>query len=168
MPTLLINGQEQELDVPDDMPLLWVLRDVRRPDRNEVRLRHCSVRSMHRASRWPSDPVLHHACGQRGRQEDHDHRSNRRNRKRSKDPTGLARASKWCSAATASRARSCLRRLSWRTTRTRPTPISMRPCRAISAVVAPIRASAPQSSRHRNPLERNSRAMLKRIDDEKR
>jgi isoquinoline 1-oxidoreductase subunit alpha len=28
MPRLLINGQEQELDVPDDMPLLWVLRDV--------------------------------------------------------------------------------------------------------------------------------------------
>jgi isoquinoline 1-oxidoreductase subunit alpha len=28
MPTLTINGQEQELDVPDDMPLLWVLRDV--------------------------------------------------------------------------------------------------------------------------------------------
>jgi isoquinoline 1-oxidoreductase alpha subunit len=28
MPTLSINGQEQALDVPDDMPLLWVLRDV--------------------------------------------------------------------------------------------------------------------------------------------
>jgi isoquinoline 1-oxidoreductase alpha subunit len=28
MPTLTINGQEQEFDVPDDMPLLWVLRDV--------------------------------------------------------------------------------------------------------------------------------------------
>ncbi len=28
MPTLLINEQEQELDVPNDMPLLWVLRDV--------------------------------------------------------------------------------------------------------------------------------------------
>jgi isoquinoline 1-oxidoreductase subunit alpha len=28
MPTLLINGQEQEFDVPDDMPLLWVLRDI--------------------------------------------------------------------------------------------------------------------------------------------
>jgi isoquinoline 1-oxidoreductase subunit alpha len=28
MPRLTINGQEQELDVPDDMPLLWVLRDV--------------------------------------------------------------------------------------------------------------------------------------------
>jgi isoquinoline 1-oxidoreductase alpha subunit len=28
MPTLLINGGEQHVDVPDDMPLLWVLRDV--------------------------------------------------------------------------------------------------------------------------------------------
>src|SRR5207342_3398952 len=28
MPILLINGNEQQLDVPDDMPLLWVLRDV--------------------------------------------------------------------------------------------------------------------------------------------
>jgi len=28
MTTLRINGQEHELDVPDDMPLLWVLRDV--------------------------------------------------------------------------------------------------------------------------------------------
>ncbi len=25
---LKINGQEHEIDVPDDMPLLWVLRDV--------------------------------------------------------------------------------------------------------------------------------------------
>jgi isoquinoline 1-oxidoreductase alpha subunit len=28
MPTLTINGQDKELDGPDDMPLLWVLRDV--------------------------------------------------------------------------------------------------------------------------------------------
>ena len=28
MPTLTINGQEYVLDVPDDMPLLWALRDV--------------------------------------------------------------------------------------------------------------------------------------------
>jgi len=28
MAKLLINGQQQELDVPGDMPLLWVLRDV--------------------------------------------------------------------------------------------------------------------------------------------
>jgi isoquinoline 1-oxidoreductase alpha subunit len=28
MTTLRVNGQEHDLDVPDDMPLLWVLRDV--------------------------------------------------------------------------------------------------------------------------------------------
>jgi isoquinoline 1-oxidoreductase alpha subunit len=28
MVTFLINGQEHELDIPGDMPLLWVLRDV--------------------------------------------------------------------------------------------------------------------------------------------
>jgi isoquinoline 1-oxidoreductase alpha subunit len=28
MQKLIINGQEHELDVPDDMPLLWALRDV--------------------------------------------------------------------------------------------------------------------------------------------
>jgi len=27
MLTLLINGKKQQVDVPDDMPLLWVLRD---------------------------------------------------------------------------------------------------------------------------------------------
>ena len=28
MITLLVNGQQHQADVPDDMPLLWVLRDV--------------------------------------------------------------------------------------------------------------------------------------------
>jgi isoquinoline 1-oxidoreductase alpha subunit len=28
MSNLLINGQSHQVDVPDDMPLLWVLRDV--------------------------------------------------------------------------------------------------------------------------------------------
>ena len=28
MVTLLINGREHQLDVPDEMPLLWVLRDI--------------------------------------------------------------------------------------------------------------------------------------------
>ena len=28
MPSLTINGEERTLDVPDDMPLLWALRDV--------------------------------------------------------------------------------------------------------------------------------------------
>ena len=28
MPTISVNGTPRELDVPDDMPLLWVIRDV--------------------------------------------------------------------------------------------------------------------------------------------
>lgn len=28
MPTLTINGENHQVDVPEDMPLLWVLRDV--------------------------------------------------------------------------------------------------------------------------------------------
>ena len=28
MTSLRINGQDRQLDVPDDMPLLWVLRDI--------------------------------------------------------------------------------------------------------------------------------------------
>ena len=28
MVTLTVNGESQQVDVPDDMPLLWVLRDV--------------------------------------------------------------------------------------------------------------------------------------------
>ena len=28
MATLLINGEKREVDAPDDMPLLWVLRDI--------------------------------------------------------------------------------------------------------------------------------------------
>ncbi|MBV4521194.1 (2Fe-2S)-binding protein [Pseudomonas sp. SWRI74] len=28
MQTLMINGQSRQVDVPEDMPLLWVLRDV--------------------------------------------------------------------------------------------------------------------------------------------
>ena len=28
MNLLSINGEQHQLDVPDDMPLLWVLRDV--------------------------------------------------------------------------------------------------------------------------------------------
>ena len=28
MISLTINGEKHDLDVPDDMPLLWVLRDV--------------------------------------------------------------------------------------------------------------------------------------------
>jgi aerobic-type carbon monoxide dehydrogenase small subunit (CoxS/CutS family) len=43
MVTLQINGNEHRLDIPEDMPLLWVLRDVVGLNRNEVRVRHRPV-----------------------------------------------------------------------------------------------------------------------------
>src|SRR2546422_6556861 len=38
MVTLRINGQPHQVDVPPDMPLLWVLRDVIGLDRKSTRL----------------------------------------------------------------------------------------------------------------------------------
>jgi aerobic-type carbon monoxide dehydrogenase small subunit (CoxS/CutS family) len=65
MTTLRVNGQEHDLDVPDDMPLLWALRDV--VGLTGTWLRRCSMRCLHRASRWPPDTVLHYASGERRR-----------------------------------------------------------------------------------------------------
>ena len=46
MVTLKINGEYRTFEAPDDMPLLWVLRDLL-----EVRLRHCAMRRLHGAYR---------------------------------------------------------------------------------------------------------------------
>ena len=87
-------------------------------------------------------------------QEDHDHRGDRRDRKRREEFSRLGSTSKSCNAATASRARSCrLRRFS-RAIPTLAMPTSTPPCLATSAVAAPIRVSAPPSSRHRSRPER--------------
>jgi len=37
MLTLNINGQERQLDVPEDMPILWALRDVAHLDGQPIR-----------------------------------------------------------------------------------------------------------------------------------
>ena len=47
--TLNVNGKTTTVDVPGDMPLLWVLRDVLNLKGHEVRLRHRPVRCVHRA-----------------------------------------------------------------------------------------------------------------------
>ena len=41
---LTVNGKPFTVDVPGDMPLLWVLRDVIGLNRHQVRLRHRRVR----------------------------------------------------------------------------------------------------------------------------
>ena len=47
---LTINGQSKTVDVPADMPLLWVIRDVAEHEGHEIRLRHRPMRRLHRAS----------------------------------------------------------------------------------------------------------------------
>ena len=148
-----VNGADHEVDVDGHMPLLVGAARRARHDRHQVRLRHGAMRRMHRASRRPSDPLLHHARSQRRRQRRSRRSKRSERRQRRKDPTGVARSSKSCNAAIASRARSCRPRPCSRATQIRPTPTSTRPCRAISAAAAPIRAFAPPSNKHRNPLE---------------
>ncbi len=99
---LLVNGQTHDVDAPADMPLLWVLRDVARPHRHEVRLRHGAVRRLHGASSTaqPIRSCVTPASARRG-QDDHDDR-------RPVDATARTRCSApgsrstSCSAATAS------------------------------------------------------------------
>ena len=55
---LNVNGKPVSVDVPPDMPLLWVLRDVLHLQRHEVRLRRRPVRRVHRALARPRDEVL--------------------------------------------------------------------------------------------------------------
>ena len=53
-----VNGKAVSVDVPPDMPLLWVLRDVLNLNGHEVRLRRGPVRRVHRASARPRGAVL--------------------------------------------------------------------------------------------------------------
>ena len=66
MATLTVNGKSVSLDVPDDMPLLWALRDVLGLTGTKVRLRHGAVRRLHRAHRRPGDALLCHHAGRGG------------------------------------------------------------------------------------------------------
>ena len=50
--TWTVNGQRRAVDVPDDMPLLWVLARHPEPQGHQVRLRRRAVRRLHRAPRW--------------------------------------------------------------------------------------------------------------------
>src|SRR5216683_3113777 len=77
----------------------------------------------------------------------------RRRAPRSRRPGSTARS---LNAATASRARSCRLRHSWRATRIRPIPISTTRCPATSAAAAPMSAFAKRSRRPRNRAEREA------------
>ena len=109
MTTLNINGTPREVDVPDDMPLLWVIRDVLQMTGTKFgcgigacgactvhldgqAIRSCVTPVMVARDAGPSPPSRRWATRQ---------------------PAGGCRTrgstSTWCSAAIVSRARSCRR-----------------------------------------------------------
>jgi aerobic-type carbon monoxide dehydrogenase small subunit (CoxS/CutS family) len=143
MTSLRINGQEHDLDVPDDMPLLWVLRDVLGLTGTKFGcgVALCGACTVHvdgrpiRSCITPAASIADkaittiEAIGE--------------------TPSGKRIQQAWLSlevvnAVTASPARSCLPQHSLSTIRTQAMPRSMRLCPATSAVAAPIRAFAPR------------------------
>ena len=54
---LNINGKTYDVDVDPNTPLFWVIGRGR-SNRHQIRLRHCAVWRVHRASRWPGDAFL--------------------------------------------------------------------------------------------------------------
>ena len=139
------------------MPLLWVLRDVLGTDGHEIRLRHRAMRRLHGACRRQAGALLSVAgrCDRRSRH--YDDRRHRRHAGGRQSAESLARSRSRCSAAIASRVRSCRRRRCSPARRIPTTPISTRRWREISAAAAPMCASATRSSaprataRHRGP-----------------
>ena len=71
---LTINGKTHTVDVPGDMPLLWVLRDVLGMTGTKFGCGIAAVRRLHGASRRPADSApASRRCAPR-RQADHHHR----------------------------------------------------------------------------------------------
>ena len=110
MITLNVNGTPRQLDVPDDMPLLWVLRDVLGMTGTKFGcgLGLCGACTVHidgaptRSCIMPLGAVI--------RKADHHHRRRWRDPRRSRGAKGMACAAKCLNAAIASRDRSCRRR----------------------------------------------------------
>ena len=58
---LMINGKSQSVDVPAEMPLLWVLRDTLGMTGTKFGCGMALCGACHRAHRWAGDAFVHHA-----------------------------------------------------------------------------------------------------------
>ena len=91
MITLNVNGKRRDLDIPDDMPLLWTLRDVLSMTGTKFGCGIGPVPGMHHSHQRTADAVLHHAGFGRSRKADHHHRSHQCHLRGQESPGGLAR-----------------------------------------------------------------------------
>ncbi len=146
MPTLNVNGTPRDVDVPDDMPLLWVIRDVLQMTGTKFGcgIGACGACTVHLDGQ-PIRSCVTPVIVARGKPSPPSRRwATRPPARRCRTPGST---STWCSAATASRARSCRPRPCSPRTPAPPTPTSTTRWRATSAAAVPTPASAPPSSR---------------------
>ena len=152
MVTLLINGQEHQLEVPHDMPLLWVLGDIvgltgTKFGCGVALCGACTVHLDGRAIRSCITPVVSavgknlttiEAVGETP------------SGRRCSTPGSLLKS---FSGAIANLARSCRQQRCWRPIRTPAMRILTRRCPVIFAVAAPISVFAPLSNGQHRLLE---------------
>ena len=145
-----VNGEDKEVDVDGDMPLLWVLRDVLGMTGTKFGcgIAQCGACTVHIDGKPVRSCMLPIGSGRRSRRH-HDRRHRR--------DAGRAKVQKawldleviqcgYCQSGQIMSAAALLARNPIPTT-----PISMRRWRAISAAAAPMCASARRSSRRRSP-----------------
>ena len=58
MPHLTVNGKSYDIDADPNTPLLWAVAGAGRANGHQIRLRHCAMRSVHRARRRCCCPFL--------------------------------------------------------------------------------------------------------------
>ena len=98
---LTINGVAQRIEVEDRWTLVEVLRDQRRPDRHQDRLRSRRVRRLHGAARRPAGVLLQPARGLGRRTQCPDGRRARTQRPAQSAAAGIRRPQRARSAASA-------------------------------------------------------------------
>jgi hypothetical protein len=87
--SIKINGQTRRVDVDDDTPILWVLRDVL--GLTGTKFGCGAARSLYRPCRRRAGPILHHARRQHRHLRRYHDRGHWRDRGRPQDPGSVAR-----------------------------------------------------------------------------
>ena len=147
--TISVNGKTHSVDVDDDTPMLWVLRDVLGMTGTKFGCGLGAVRRVHDPSRWQAGALMHHADLCRGRQAHHDDRGHRRHSRRQEDSAGLDRAGGAAMRLLPVRPDHVRDGVARRQAQSDAIAISTTRCPGTSVAAAPMCASARESSTRR-------------------